>query len=207
MQSLQGAQKMKNKQSVFLLHLLILSVVGITLSGCVNLKPKADPVKMYALGPVDSSASVSGQGPSIYVERPNMPAYLDGKRLQYRTASGEVEALKYARWAEPLEEGIARCIAEHLIQSSGQHVAGFYPWPDRSKESLDLYVQFYKLGAFENGEVRMAATWELKLGSKTQRAGTFQAQGVTWERDNAESLVTAINSSLAQLAEAVVGAN
>ncbi|MEN8725001.1 MAG: PqiC family protein [Lentimonas sp.] len=203
MHSLQGALKMKNKRSAFFLYIALYGALSITLGGCVNLKPKADPVKLYALGPVNSAVDGRESGRPIYVARPHMPAYLDGKHLQYRSANGEVEALSHARWAEPLEEGVARCLAEYLIQPNGKNAIGFYPWPDRTKNGLDLYLQIFKLGVFENSEIRMTVSWELKSGSKTQQAGTFQSKGITWETGSAESLVAGINLALAQLAEEV----
>lgn len=191
---------MKNKRFLFSLYLILFSAVCIVLSGCVNLKPKADPVKLYALGPVGPVLHADGVGEVVYIARPHMPAYLDGKHLQYRGVNGEVEALSYARWAEPLEEGIARCLAEYLIQSNGKNVAGFYPWPDRSKNGLDLYVQIFKLGVLESGEIRMFAKWDLKSGSKIQQTGTFESTDITWNVGSAESLVAGINSVLAQFA-------
>ncbi|MGJ8641292.1 MAG: PqiC family protein [Opitutaceae bacterium] len=182
------------------LSVLVAGVLALFLSACVNLKPKADAAKLYALGSAEPVLPANVGAPAIYISKPDLPAYLDGKRLQYRKASGEVADIGRARWAEPLEEGIARSLAEYLMEVSNKPVQAYFPWPDRTKGSLDLYVRMYKLGAFENGDIQMTAAWELKDGAKIQRSGTFQSTDIAWTVDDAESFVAGLNAALAQLA-------
>jgi len=43
-----------------------------------------------------------------------MPSYLDRTQIVTRTASDQVALSMFHRWAEPLEEGIARIVAEQI---------------------------------------------------------------------------------------------
>ncbi len=189
-----------------ILRVLVLCLLCGGLAGCVNLKPKADVVKLYALGPGEFSPEAAKAGPPIYVARPDLPAYLDGKRLQYRHADGEVRSLRRARWAEPLQEGVARALAEFLIDSNGLPVSGFYPWPEPSGGELKLRVHLHQIGATAAGEIRMVANWELQNGRVLVASGLYQSEGIEWRPGDAESLVAGINLALSQLAAEVAGA-
>lgn len=197
---------MKNKMRLSRLYIIGFSLCCLALSGCLNLKPKVDDVKLFALGPIDVKAEPTRKGPAIYISRPDLPAYLDGKRLQFRKVNGEVGELKNARWAEPLEEGVARALAEYLLASGEQQVSGFYPWPMRSRDSLELRVHFYKLGALASGEVRMVANWELRDSKQVVKSGSYQSEGITWVTGQAASQVEGINRALSQLAVEVLEA-
>ncbi len=186
---------------VLLLSLLFGGCLG--LGGCLNLKPKVDGVKLYALGPVESVDRVAVGATSIYISRPDLPVYLDGKRLQYRLSNGEVGELSHARWAEPLEAGVARSLAEYLQSTSPRGVSGFYPWPKRTRESAELRVHFYKLGALENGDIRMVADWELHQTDRLIASGMYQSTGIVWAVGNPTSLVGGLNEALQQLAAEV----
>jgi uncharacterized lipoprotein YmbA len=193
----------RSEVSLSWLYLGFVSVFLIALTGCVNLKPKQVETKLYALGAVDSRSAFKVDGPPLYVARPHLPAYLDGKRLQYRSANGEVKELSRARWAEPLEEGVARSLAEFLTRGGYAGATGFYPWPKRSKGGLELRVYFHKLGALEDGTIRMAAGWDLRQGSKVQKTGAFDSAEINWNASDADSLVAGINSALDQLAKEI----
>ncbi|MGJ8654479.1 MAG: PqiC family protein [Opitutaceae bacterium] len=191
-----------NKIIMNFLSAIFVLVACLAVNGCVNLKPKADVVKLYALGPVEVTAPTASNGPSVFVARPDMPAFLDGKRLQFRSENGEVEELSRARWAEPLQEGVARALAEYLQQQGVHDVSGFYPWP-KKRDDLELHVHLFKLGALESGEIRMSADWEFRKAGKVQRSGSFQSQGLTWQVGDPDSFVAGINQALDQLAHAV----
>mgnify|MGYP000865313625 CR=1 FL=1 len=193
---------MNNKQAIrFMMFALGSLLLGLLMSSCVNLKPKPDPVKLYALGPIESQPTHNTQRVAIYVARPDLPAYLDGKRLQYRNPNGEIDELGKARWAEPLEEGIARSVSEFLMAK--QPVSGFYPWPNRVRDSSELLLKFYKLGALSDGTIRMVVDWELRDGVNIQQSGCFESSAIGWDQGNAESLVAGLNQALQQLAESL----
>ena len=174
---------------------------ALLLGACVNLKPKHDSTKLYILGSIEPVVSSDFGAAAIYISRPYLPAYVAIQRLQYRKQNGELNTLSHARWGEPLEEGVARALAEQLISTASKSVSAFYPWPNRLKDSMDLQVRFYQLGALENGEVRVSAVWELKEGSIVHETGSFQSVGVEWTPGDAESYVAGINTALKQFAQ------
>jgi len=197
---------MKSKQFPKYITILLLGLLCVTLSGCVNLSPTKTEMKLYALGPVEVSMADDAQGRDLrdlHIARPNLPVYLDGKRLQYRGIRGEIGELSGARWAEHLEEGVARSLAEYLIEEGATSATSFYPWPQRSRVGLTLRVYFNKLGAMKDGSIRMVASWDLQKGSVQQRSGVFESSDIKWEPGSADSLVAGLNTALREFADAI----
>lgn len=186
---------------VFCILLLCLSA-----SGCVNLKPRADTVQQYVLGPIDAQARTSVgepvRGETIYVGRPDLPGYLEGNRLQYRVETGAVHRIAGARWGEPVEEGVARALSEYLIQNGAYAESGFYPWP-RQSEAPRLRVRLHQFSATGEGVILVTAGWWIEGPEGTLAQGMFTADDQTWQPGNAESLVRGLNQALQGLADAI----
>jgi len=182
-----------------ILRLCLFGCLSLGLSGCVNLKPKADVVKMYALGPVEPAEQPASTERPIFIVRPDLPAYLDGKHLQFRESDGEVGDLRHARWAEPLEEGVARTLAEYFKRSGKHEVSGFYPWPKRTRSTPELRVHFYKLGVLASGEIQMVADWELAESGRILASGAYNSESIQWMPRDAASFVKGLNEALQHL--------
>lgn len=182
--------------------LLIVACWLSGLVGCLNLKPTADPVKLYALGDAAVVLAENQAEGSVYVARPNLPSYLEGQYLKYRSAEGEVGRLQYARWVEPLPQGIARVLAEHLLAGGVAAVSGYYPWPRASSAASQLKVDLYRFEANAAGSIEIAAKWQLvgRDGS-IQSSGHFSSDVVRWEVGDAGGMIEGMNQALQLLVE------
>ena len=183
---------------------LFVSASGLLfLAACVNLKPVPSETTNYTLGPVElgTSAQVSKNSKLIYIIRPQVPTYLDGSRLSYRLASGEVQNIRGTRWAEPLAEGIARAMSLYLSSSSTISVEGYYPWPNTSANAARLTLNFQRFGATESGNVQLVASWILRDSGEGLKKGHFVSDNQTWDLENPDSLVAAYNRALQALAQ------
>lgn len=183
------------------LRVIILFIAACCLSACVNLKPREDRTKMYVLGPIDlpvsSSAQVVEQG---YIARPQFPVYMEGSSLKVRSANGEINHLAGARWAEPLDVGVARALSHYIEAKSGGIKSGFYPWPQPSAVSNVLHVKFHQLIATADGRIQLSASWELKRATGAPQTGVFTAVDGTWTPGDAQSMVAGVNAALEALA-------
>lgn len=181
------------------------AICFIFLAACVNLKPVPSITTSYTLGPVDLSPPVrnSTVGEPIYIVRPQVPTYLDGSRLSYRSVSGEVKNIFGARWAEPLAEGIARAMSLYLSKSSSFSVEGYYPWPNTLTNGSRLTLNFQRFGATESGSVQVVANWTLKDSGGKLKKGQFVSSNLIWDVESPDSLVAAYNSALELLADEV----
>jgi len=181
---------------------LIFPICLVWLAGCVNLKPVPSQTESFALGPVEMQApdqSRQLENP-IYIVRPQVPTYLDGSRLSYRSSSGEVINMPGARWAEPLAEGIARAVSLYLSGSVHGVVEGYYPWPNTSQNASRLSLNFQRFGATESGEVQVVAQWTLKPDQGEVISGQFVSDSISWQVGDPATLVAAYNEALRTIA-------
>lgn len=182
--------------------LLLLACLFTALcSGCVNLKPTADVTKQYALGSEAGALMLTTEPESVlYIARPNLPGYIEGLHLQYRSANSEVISLSKARWIEPLDQGIARTIGELLLESGKHTVSGYYPWPQKNRNAAQLKVNFFRFGGSADGQIELSAYWELVgADGEVENQGLFTAKGIEWQVGDAESLVAGLNQALVEL--------
>ncbi len=100
-----------------LLKLLPVVVLTAVLSACVNLKPVADPTRFYVLSvepakqPLAEAAKLSLP---VSVAAVETPAYLDDRRVAVRKQDNELSYDEFHQWAEPVRDGLTRCLREHL---------------------------------------------------------------------------------------------
>ena len=178
-----------------------------TLTGCVNLKPKADTVRLFVLGSVDAvyESGSPGRG-AFYIGRPDLPAYLEGTRLQYRHMDGEVESLSGARWAEPLQEGVARALNEFIGSAQENSSDGYYPWPKLSSATPQVRVRLLQFGAIADGRIQLNANWQIEGQGGVVAQGTFIAEGFKWQPSDPKSFVAGLNQALEALAAEIAAA-
>ena len=171
------------------------------MTACVNLDPRPDSTRFFVLGS-DASAAAAGEGGSgFYVGRPEIPVYLKSEKMLYRTASGEVRPVGGHRWAEPLDQGIARALAEALAAQSGTASAGFYPWAKPAPETATLRLQVREFGGDGDGSIVFDAAWELQDPARSAPLrGDFRAQIEAWKVGSPDGLVAGMNELIARLA-------
>ena len=195
------------------LTLIALSIGGVLLTSCVNLKPVVPKSQNYTLGPVEIQAvdqvdqleQGTAVSEAIFITRPHVPTYLDSGRLVYLAESGEVKQVPVARWAEPMVEGIARATALYLNESTGLGtVVGYYPWPNSNVDAIRLTLNFLRFSATETGEVHVVARWTLKHSTGEIKSGLFSTEELRWTVAEPESLVAAYNDALKALAVEVL---
>lgn len=174
------------------------------LSGCINLKPKADAAKSFVLGPVAASsrAEVAAVG-ALYIARPERPTYLEGTHLLYLAESGEIKSLPNVRWAEPIEGGIARALSEYLQLDDATLDTHFYPWSKHSAAMPQLHLYLHQFIATEDGRILLSATWRVAAGSESTRSGAYTAPDLQWTPGDASSLVVGLNAALEGLAKEI----
>jgi uncharacterized lipoprotein YmbA len=187
-----------------LFRLILLSVVSVGLTACVNLKLREDTTKTYVLGPMDLPvAEASQQVESAYIARPQLPVYMEGARFKVRSADGEISRLAGARWAEPLEVGVARALSHYIEVQSGGAKSGFYPWPQSNRSTSTLSVKFHQLVANADGRIQVSASWELKRATGGALTGVFTSVNAEWIPGDAQSMVAGVNAAMQALGEQI----
>ena len=74
---------------------------------------------------------------------------------------GEVRIDEFLRWAEPLDAGVARVVAENLGTLLPAHRVIRSPWPGATPLRCRLRLELARFGPQANGDVELAGRWAL----------------------------------------------
>ena len=102
-----------------------------------------------------------GGGTAVFVKRVEVPAYLAKTSLVTMRGGIEVQYSVDARWAEPLDQGISRAVADALNQNSGLRAYSFSPAAPPPPHNYDIRIRIERLEGNDNGEVTLQARWEV----------------------------------------------
>lgn len=182
---------------------LIILLFGLT--SCIGLKPKPDKTKTYALGLSESVQSSSAPSTARgYIARPQLPVYMEGSRLKLISGDREIVNLPGARWAESMDEGVARAMSYYIETLSGGLKSDFYPWIRTNDAAFTLKLNFHYLIATSDGRILIAANWKYEHTAGEAKTGVFANNTLEWSPGDAQSMVEGINAALKLLATEIV---
>jgi len=161
--------------------LLIGLATSIGLAGCAV----TDPTQYYALGAAPVGSSTAGNAPSpagaptpssmaagestvaIGVGPVIVPGYLDRVQIVTRTADDQVEISTFNRWAEPLQDGIARVLAEEIAARVPTQRVAVFPWRGVVAQTIQyqVVVAVARFDGRPNGDITLDTRWRI-LGRK-----------------------------------------
>lgn len=120
--------------SAFPSHLGILPCLAAMLvAGCSLLtRPENPPTRFFVLtgqhasgldaGADDRSGFAVGIGPFVF------PSYLQRAQMVNRDAPNQIAFSQFDRWAEPIDSGFLRVLAEDVSRRVGTHRVALFPW-------------------------------------------------------------------------------
>lgn len=182
----------------FPLARLALAAVPLALAGCTLLpEPRPDPTRFYVLA-ADASAAAVPRGSPVQLRAVEVAGYLRNRPMVVRRGESEIEFREHARWAEPLEQGVAR------VLSSGLRARGVNVSPAGAVAPV-LAVRVLACEGSSDGAVIFRAAWEL-TGGASPAAGEFVASGLRWDVKSEGSLAAQLGAAVLSLAEEVAAA-
>lgn len=187
--------------------LCVLLAGALALGGCsIVPEPKADPTRHYVLatyagdGERAAAAAIPAGKPVIGLRTVELPAYLLARKsIAVRQGRNEIVYHEYARWAEPLEDGIQRIVSERLLSSGA--ISGIALLPGRAARSYDLIIRVLECeGA--GSSVHFVAEYELSAPGGAIIGGTrkFVAPAVAWDGKDFAALAKALGDAVTALA-------
>jgi uncharacterized protein len=194
---------------------LLASVLGL-LTSCNLPLPSAqsDRTRYYLLTPAEirpesTDATAAAKHWVVGVRAVDVAAYLRTKSFAVRSHANEVAFLDFARWGEPLDQGVARVLAENL--RAGKNVARVALQPFRADDQRDfeVVVNITACEGTADGDVRFAATWRIPTpgGSATAAAeGSYAATGLHWDGHDYGQLAARLSEALAGLSRDIAAA-
>lgn len=146
------------------------------LAGCVSLK-RTPEARFFALRPVAEppraetpGAPTAEDGASIVGVLPVLlPGHLERPQFVTWSGPGEVRVDEFLRWAEPLDSGVQRVLAEDLETLLPSHRVVRAPWPGSTPLRCRVRVELVRFGPQPGGEVSLSGRFVL-LPAHSERA-------------------------------------
>lgn len=166
-----------------------------TLAGCglPTIEPaKVDAVRHFTLSAPATAAVAPG---GLRLKPVELAGHLRGRELAVRVGANEVIYLENARWAEPLDQGIAGLLRARL---AGVDVAG----------TVAVQVARCELVRTEGNTVQFSASWTLAFDDpqKPVQRGVFNAAPRTWDGRDPGALVALLRAAVEELGGTVAQA-
>jgi len=187
-------------------------VVG--LAGCVSLKrtPEARFFVLRSLVEPPEAAVRPEPAGLVGVLPVRLPGHLERPQVVTWAGPGELRIDEYLRWAEPIDTGVTRTLAENLDALLPAHPVIRSPWPAAVVPFCRVRVDLYVFGLQESGEVRLEGQW-LLLPGKGERPLAHRSTSLrralpaaTSGGDAATGGVEAMSALLADLAKEIAAA-
>lgn len=161
---------------------VILALAGSVpgLVGCVSLK-RTPEARFFVLRSLVEPPQAPSSEPSIGilgVQPVRLPGHLERPQLVIWRAPSELYVDEFLRWAEPLDVGVTRTLAEGLAALLPEHRVIRHPWPGGAELRCRVAVELGVFGQQANGEIRLEGRWAL-LPGRAQRPLAFRSVSLT----------------------------
>lgn len=183
--------------------LRMLPVAALLAAGCTLLAPAADPSRFFVLTAL-STASADGSSLALGVGPVRVATYLAVSEIQVRTSATELSRSAVDRWAEPLEEGITRVLAQNLSAELGTRDVVLFPWYAEQSPSHQVQLSVRRFELEPDGSGVLEARYEVTaLGSRGGHViRDVELRHASTGSDVAAS-IAALSESLAELARRI----
>jgi len=189
--------------------LLAAAAIAAAASGCVSLK-RSPEARYFVLRPLAEPAAArdTPEESLLGLYSVRVPESLARPELVTTVAPGELRVDPLQRWAEPLDEGATRTLAENLGALLPQFRVVRAPWPASTPLHARLSVELSSFGPQASGSVGLAGSYVL-LDPKQERA--LGRQAFSFRRpvpsgSGGPAAVEAMSALLADLARQVARA-
>ncbi len=152
---------------------LLATLAGVALAslavGCVSLR-RTPGARFFVLRSVLAPASserIGAEG-ALGVLPVRLPGALDRPQLVTWAGASELRLDEYARWAEPLDEGATRTLAENLAALRPRDRFLRTPWPAGAPLRCRIGTELRVFGLQADGTVRIGGDFVL-LAAKEER--------------------------------------
>jgi uncharacterized lipoprotein YmbA len=194
-------------------HVVIAGALVLGLAGCVSLKrtPEARFFVLRSLvePPAASAPAALRPGSLVGLLPVRLPGHLERPQVVTWAGPGELRIDEYLRWAEPLDAGVTRTLAENLDSLLADHPVIRSPWRGGVTPFCRVVVDLRVFGVEASGEARLEGRWALFPGKGERplvRRSTSLRQPVGPGPVDAGAGVEAMSALLADLAREIASA-
>lgn len=177
------------------LSFIPVSLLLLSLTGCFGTTP---PAQFYLLEPSSDTSSqsiVTSTKPLIVITRVHIPEYIDRSQIVTATSKNAYKLAEFDRWAEPLNDNIARVLQQDLAALVPADVV-FANGSNRAKlAELRASVNILEFHADPQHQARLTVQWQIARGDKTivSKTSSYQSPAA---HDDYPAIVAALNTCL-----------
>jgi len=144
----------------------------------------------------------------VFVRRVDVPAYLAQGRLVTMKGGIQVDYAATARWAEPLDQGLARAVAEDLSRNSRIRAYGFSPGAAPMDQKYDVWIRLERFEGTDDGQVILRGHWAVSIvDSSAPIAGrTVDIRRNGWQPGDYPGLVRLLSEEVGQMSREIAHA-
>lgn len=162
--------------------------------------PKLDPTRFYVLSepaPIEVKGSLKTLKVGLLMIE--MADYLKTSKIVLRRRENEITYSEFNRWAEDLDQGIARVLYAHLANKLPGVEISRFPWANRTDLDYQIKVRLTRFEGVRGGLVVINAGWFIVgTAGETVDSGNFKFNGM-WNGTQYGILVSELGTGLAQL--------
>jgi uncharacterized lipoprotein YmbA len=175
--------------------------------GCATREPLPNFFVLTGSGSGTVTRQSSG-ATAVLVRRVEVPTYLARTNLVTMRNGIEVQYATTQRWAEPLDQGLARAVAEDLSRSSRIRAYGFSPGAPSVPHSYDVWIRVERFEGNDNGEVVLRAHWSVSSADSSapiaSRTADLRRSG--WTPGDYPGLVRLLSAEVAEMSRQIAHA-
>jgi uncharacterized lipoprotein YmbA len=150
----------------------------------------------------------SSGGTPVLVRRVEVPTYLAKTNLVTMRGGIEVQYAATARWAEPLDQGLSRAVAEDLSRNSRIRAYGFTPGSPPADHSYDVWIRLERFEGNGNGEVVLRARWSVSSADSSApiTGRTVDVRRSGWQPGDYPGLVRLLSEEVREMCRQIARA-
>jgi uncharacterized lipoprotein YmbA len=176
----------------------ILLFGGILFVSCATKEPEN---RFFVLTQPGDTGMRHAKGISVFVRRIEVAPYLARTNLVEMRGGNQPVYAPTARWAEPLDQGVARAVADSLRRSFGFQAYGFSPGGPPPEHSYDVTIRLERFEGNDNGDVVLVARWGISgsgsAASDTSHTSEIHRTG--WQPGDYTSLARLLSEEVDEL--------
>ncbi|MBN2366072.1 MAG: membrane integrity-associated transporter subunit PqiC [Calditrichaeota bacterium] len=125
------------------------------------------------------------------------PEYLNRPQIVSHKTANELNLAEFYRWAEPLQENLARILAENLSQLIGTDHVFILPWQTVTNLDYRIFLEIRRFELNTESKVVLVAVWQIVSG-KDKRPVVHRRSEIFREADslNYNSLAESMSHTL-----------
>ncbi len=178
-------------------RIVALAVLFALCTGC-GTTPRTEYYLLSATAPTPTAAR--GAGPSLGIADLRVAEYLQRPEVLVLESANRLQLREFARWAEPLPDGITRTLALNLAALLDSDRVRVRPWPRAWSPAWELRVEVARLDV-RGATAELVANWSLVHDSDTHERSARLSRPRSGA--DADSVAADFGARLLELAERI----